>query len=383
MQERGAILPGETKEEFVESMMDVDEPSRWSMNQRFLGKIGVNLYLMVYGFLPGQFDYYMSDDTHFGGWTFSIEDMAKFGVNNVTYEGEGQYPSERALENFPVAVFDVPTATIPPAVVPTPIPTPTPPPGSTPTPTPDPDLEAEADQWAEPPPADITVEGDTVVISGDLNHNAYIRFRSEIVGKEEEISAIRINSEYGDVDQAIFIGLWVYDHGVDVVVDELCLSACANYIFTAGKNKIIEESALVGWYGSPQEHEIEAQSLGLSIEELISNDLSDDPYGTGSPVSEEEREEILRDIVQQVESGIENERQFLEWTGINDDALLYGFIGVDWDVGYWPMHLFEGWTFSIEDMAKLGIENVTYNGTGEYPSSESILVRGVTVFEVP
>ena len=139
----------------------------------------------------------------------------------------------------------------------------------------------------------------------------------------------------------------------------------------------------MGWFGSPQEHEIEAQSLGLSIEELISNDSSDDPYGTGSPVSEEEREEILRDIVQQVESGIENERQFLEWTGINDDALLYGFIGVDWDVGYWPMHLFEGWTFSIEDMAKLGIENVTYNGTGEYPSSESILVRGVTVFEVP
>ena len=382
MQERGAILPGETREEFVASMVDVDGHHD-GREQRFLGKIGVNLYLMVYGFLPGQFDYYMSDDTHFGGWTFSIEDMAKFGVNNVTYEGEGQYPSERALENFPVAVFDVPTATIPPAVVPTPIPTPTPPPGSTPTPTPDPDLEAEADQWAEPPPADITVEGDTVVISGDLNHNAYIRFRSEIVGKEEEISAIRINSEYGDVDQAIFIGLWVYDHGVDVVVDELCLSACANYIFTAGKNKIIEESALVGWYGSPQEHEIEAQSLGLSIEELISNDLSDDPYGTGSPVSEEEREEILRDIVQQVESGIENERQFLEWTGINDDALLYGFIGVDWDVGYWPMHLFEGWTFSIEDMAKLGIENVTYNGTGEYPSSESILVQGVTVFEVP
>ena len=383
MLEWGEIPSGESKEEFVQSMMMADEDDE----PEYLDKIGVHLYLMVYGFLPDQFDYYFSDDTHFGGWTFSIEDMAKFGIHNVTYEGEGQYPSEKALKNFPVAVFEVPTATIPAAEVPTPIPTPTPPSGSTPTPEPsatiEPDFEVDADPLVEPSPSQITVEGDTVVIDGYLNHNAYIRFRSEIFGKEEEISAIRINSEYGDVDQAIFIGLWVYDHGVDVVVDELCLSACANYIFTVGKNKIIEESALVGWYGSPREVQMEARSLGLSIEELISHDLGDDPHGTGSPVSEEDREEILKDIVQQVESGIENERHFLEWTGINDDALLYGFIGIDWDVGYWPMHLFLGWTFSIKDMAKLGIENVTYNGSGGYPSSESILVQGVTVFEVP
>ena len=128
---------------------------------------------------------------------------------------------------------------------------------------------------------------------------------------------------------------------------------------------------------------MEARSLGLSIEEMISRDLGDDPHGTGSPVSEDELEQILNDFVQDVETAIDQERRFLEWTGINEDALLYGFIGIDWDVGYWPMHLFEGWTFSIEDMAKLGIENVTYNGSGEYPSTESILVHGVTVFDVP
>ena len=113
MKEWGAIPSGETKEEFVESMMMADDYDE-ADEPEFLDKIGVNLYLMVYGMLPDQFDYYFSDDTHFGGWTFSIEDMAKFGVHNVTYEGEGRYPSERALENFPVAVFDVPTATIPP-----------------------------------------------------------------------------------------------------------------------------------------------------------------------------------------------------------------------------------------------------------------------------
>ena len=366
------------KDQYVE---DIKEHSKDALPREkvFLDNIGVSVNVMVYGFIPGQFDHYMSHERHIRGWTFSIEDMAKFGVDNVTYEGDGEYPSEKAIENFPVAVLNVPTTTIPPAGVP--------PPGSTPTPEPsatiEPDFQVGADPLAEPHPAEITVDGDTVVISGDLNDNAYIRFRSEIVGREEDISAIRINSKYDDVVQAILIGFWIYDHGVDVVVDELCMSACANYIFTAGKNKFIEDMALVGWFGSPKEVQMEARSLGLSIGEMISRDLGDDPHGTGSPVSDEEREQILNDFVQDVETAIDQERRFLEWTGINEDALLYGFIGIDWDVGYWPMHLFEGWTFSIEDTAKLGIENVTYNGSGEYPSTESIFVNGVTVFEVP
>ena len=371
MKEWGETLPGESEEDFVATLLGM-EAEEDGKEQRFLDAIGVNLYLLVYGMLPNQFDYYINEQTEFGGWTFAIEDMGKFGVNNVTYKGDGDYPSEKGLRNFPVAVFEISDDTVPPAVIPTPLPIPTPPPGSTRTPTPESEIESESYEWAEPPPAEITVEGDTVVIDGYLDHDAFIRFRSEIVGKEEEISSIRINSEFGEVDPAVFIGLWVYDNGVDVVVDELCMSACANYVFTAGQNKIIEDKALVAWFGSPHELEIEARSLGLSIDEVISRDMSDD-----------ERDEMLEEILQQVETGIELERQFLEWTGMNGDPLHYGFIGVDYDAGYWPMHLFEGWTFSIEDMAKLGIENVTYNGSGPYPDQLVSQQRDVTIFAVP
>lgn len=378
----GEIDSGESKEEFVEHMMmtedfgGVDEPS-------FLDKIGVHLYLMVYSMLPDQFDYYFSDDTHFGGWTFSIEDMAKFGVHNVTYEGEGDYPSKKALENNPVAVFNVPTDTVPPAEIPTPIPEPTPPSGSTPTPTPIPELESESDLWVEPSPATITVEGDTVVIDGYLNHNAFIRFRSEIVGNEDEITTVRINSDLGLTDQAILIGFWIYDKGVDVIVDEVCISVCANYIFTAGKNKIIEDFAIVGWRDSPQRQVYEARSLGITAEELIRRGVSEDPSETGAPISELELERLIHASVQYFESGIEQEHQFLDWIGLQEDALVYGFRDVDFGAEFLPLHLFEGWTFSIEDMAKLGIENVIYDSDYEYPSMLSAIERNVTVFEVP
>ena len=378
MKERGETLYGETKEEFVRSVMEADEYDEVD-EPEYLDKIGVNLYLMVYGFLPEQFDYYYSDDTHFGGWTFSIEDMAKFGVDNVTYEGEGLYPSGKALENFPLAVFDVLTETIPPAVVPTPIPAPTPPPGSTPTPTPNP----EAGTWVEPSPAQITVEGDTVVIDGYIDFDAHSRFRSAIRGKEDQITTLKITSDDGVIDPATLIGLWVHDNEVDVIVEKSCFYVCANYIFTAAKNKVIAESAIVAWLQSPQWEEYDARTSGITIEETMRRDIDNGSMGIDPSLDEKEQEEHIREIAEYVREAIELERHFLDVTGINEDALVYGYVGVEWGAGWLPMHLFLGWTFSIEDMAKLGIENVTYNGSGTYPDLRAAQQREVTIFRLP
>ena len=382
LKEWGETLYGETKEEFVRNVMEADMYDR-ADEPEFLDKIGVNLYLMVYGMLPGQFDYYFSDDTHFGGWTFTIEDMAKFGVHNVTYDGEGQYPSEKALETIPVAVFDVPMATIPPAVIPTPLPTPTPPPGSTPTPTPDPDLDAETGTWVEPPPAEITVEGDTVVIDGYIDFDAHSRFRSAVRGKEDQITTLKITSDDGIIDPATFIGLWIHENEIDVIVDESCLYVCANYIFTAGKNKVIEGSAIVAWLQSPQWEQYDARSSGLTIEETMRRDIDNGSLEIDPILDEQGQEDYIREMAAYVREAIELERQFLDTTGISEDALIYGYLGVDWGAGYHPAHLFLGWTFSIEDMAKLGIENVTYNGSGTYPDRRAAQLRQVEIFRVP
>ena len=65
------------------------------------------------------------------------------------------------------------------------------------------------------------------------------------------------------------IGLWIFDHELDVIVDELCFSSCANYIFTAGKNKIIEKDAIVGWHGSEQQDQrLSPLVMALSMAEL-------------------------------------------------------------------------------------------------------------------
>ena len=377
----GPLMPQESKAEYVESMLRYDKYEADDDEPNFLEMIGVNLYLMVYGFLPDQIDHYYSDETEFGGWTFSIEDMAKFGVNNVTYQGDGKYPSEKALENHPVAVYSVPTESVPPAVIPTAIPEPTPPPGSTATPTPEPEIEAQ--RWIEPPPAFIAVEGDTVIVDGYIDFIAYTRFLQAVRGKENQINTLKITSDDDDIRPATQIGMWVHDNEIDIIVDEACFSVCANYIFTAGRNKIIEDSALVGWYGSPQEDEYAFQATGLSIEERLRRDIESGFLGVDPALDESGRERYVKEIASYIRNDTALEREFIEATGIRDDALVYGFIGFGFDVDWMPAYFFNGWTFSIEDMAKLGIENVTYSSESTYPDRQKATDRHLEIFTVP
>ena len=156
-----------------------------------------------------------------------------------------------------------PTFTPTPTLTPTPPPKPTAKPTATPTstteptatPSPEPTPDQDGVIWYDyaPNPAIITVEGTTISFVGDIESQTYRDFLYAVRGKEDQITTIRINSGGGITEQGMQIGEWVFDHKIDVIVDEICFSSCANYIFTAGKNKIIEKDAIVGWHGSEQQ----------------------------------------------------------------------------------------------------------------------------------
>jgi hypothetical protein len=59
-----------------------------------------------------------------------------------------------------------------------------------------------------------------------------------------------ITSGGGDVEAGIALGLWVWDHKLDIEVPEYCLSSCANYVFPAGWHKSVGSGAIVAWHGN-------------------------------------------------------------------------------------------------------------------------------------
>lgn len=61
-----------------------------------------------------------------------------------------------------------------------------------------------------------------------------------------------IRSPGGYAPPAIHIANDVFFTRKTVIIDRNCLSACANYIFTAASRKVLLGNAVVSWHGSPE-----------------------------------------------------------------------------------------------------------------------------------
>ncbi|MDD9867981.1 MAG: hypothetical protein OXU73_01460 [Candidatus Campbellbacteria bacterium] len=87
--------------------MDAEESIEYEIQQRqkdieeervFYEKIGVNQDITVFGLLPENYETYYKANIieeeygEYGGWILSLEDMAEFGVENIQYLGDGEYP---------------------------------------------------------------------------------------------------------------------------------------------------------------------------------------------------------------------------------------------------------------------------------------------------
>ena len=191
------------------------------------------------------------------------------------------------------------------------------------------------------PPARVSFEGSTVYFEGYMEGDAYRSLVDSVRERGMPLERIVVTSRGGDSVYGKLFGLWVYENALDVQVREICLSSCANYVFPAGKNKYVEENALVVWNGSVLSPA--GKCSGLEDEEGAAQE-------TGNRLAEKALE-----------------REF------------YGIVGVDPEIascleseeegGTVPI---VGSTLSIENMKRFGIGNVAYLGKGRYPERKEV-----------
>ena len=234
--------------------------------------------------------------------------------------------------------------------------------------------------------AEIAVDGSTLAYTGTINARSYDLFLSVVEGRGAGITTFRIESGGGDTEYGLKLGSWILDRGLDVVVQNLCFSSCANYVFTAGSNKTILADSIVGWHGSEQQDEIVTRALGLSMDEHLGQVYDQNAASWGEAPSEAGRREFITSMRARNERAVKEEREFLDRIGVSSDALLYGLLPARFDAYYLredpALADAVGWTFSTEDMAAFGIGNVTYEGAGEYPSDLAQQRYGVVLFAV-
>jgi len=226
---------------------------------------------------------------------------------------------------------------------------------------------AEGTDFPELEPASITIEGDTMVFDGDTSEESWAAL-SELAGTgaAQNVTRMIITSPGGDTFAGRKIARWVHDN-IDVLeVDGICFSSCANYIFPAAPRKIIREDAFVGWHGSERSGEIVSLNYpGVSARaferaELREAILYDQPELHGT----DDLTRILDREYARFEDSRADEARFFEEIGVDDKITYFGLLP-----GQYRAYLasgMDGWTFSLVDMERFGIDNVSYAGEGRY-----------------
>lgn len=190
----------------------------------------------------------------------------------------------------------------------------------------------------EAPPVEVRTRGPELVYVGSITPEGVARARA-LLEASPQVREVVVNSGGGDVVAGMDFGDMIHARGLDVRVSGgLCMSSCANYVFTAGRRKTIEPGSLVIWHGSMLQE-------GL-LEKFDPRALV---HPAGRPLRWWERRMAKRAVRLDFERVLRRQNAF------------YARLGVDGTITVIGQRMGCGcqWTLGVEDMAAFGVRGVT------------------------
>lgn len=94
-------------------------------------------------------------------------------------------------------------------------------------------------------PADTEESQSSVTLAGSINAASVQRLKETISTKTKRLV---VNSAGGRAPEAIELGALVRSRNLEVVVDGLCLSACAHFVFLPARKKRVEADSIVAFH---------------------------------------------------------------------------------------------------------------------------------------
>jgi hypothetical protein len=175
---------------------------------------------------------------------------------------------------------------------------------------------------------------DTAYYDGAISEAQNRRFFESVAGRA--ITRLVITSSGGEVEAGITLGRWVFERQIDVEVVRYCLSSCANYVFPAGRHKVIRPGAVVAWHGN--------------YHHLARTGLWKDDVARRIARDGEDPETARRKVKAQVERLVRLERAFFRRIGVDQYVCWVGKVP--------PYNLPNYYFLSKRDMARFGITDV-------------------------
>jgi hypothetical protein len=212
-------------------------------------------------------------------------------------------------------------------------------------------------------PAAVRIQGDTLYYTGNMSKASGGVFEAAVAGVHRgQLTRLVISSGGGDTVAGRQLARWVRDMALVVEVDVICFSSCANYVFPAGRARVIRADAFVGWHGNERQFDVLAARKGISLAQELGGVVP-------QSATPQQREAFVRDAARSIAVTRKDEADFYASLGLDDAFAVCGVGDVlEKRPGYAGQR---GWSFSLADMARLGLGNTVYLGEGRYEQAST------------
>jgi hypothetical protein len=214
---------------------------------------------------------------------------------------------------------------------------------------------------AKTEPAIVRVQGDSLYYTGNFSAASTKAFDSAVAGvRKGQLTRLVIYSGGGDTVAGRHVGRWVRDMGLVVEVDVICFSSCADYVFPAGRARVIRKDAFVGWHGNERQFTLLAERQGVPLTDILRHFAPADAPKAAVDA-------FVAELSDSIAKTQKDEAEFYASLGLSD-AFAVCAVGdeVEMRFGFTGK---KGWGFSIDDMVRLGMNNITYLDDGVYEKS--------------
>lgn len=182
--------------------------------------------------------------------------------------------------------------------------------------------------------------GESIIFSGRITPESAEKFRRKLEAAPQA-KRLLITSPGGDAAAGMAIGRLVFERRLDVEVKRYCMSACANYVFTAGRIKHLAPGAVVAWHRSVASVVYGLETAGAALDAGLPEEWG---------LHGQSIERVSEQLAEATQALLKEETEFFAHIGVNGFVCWVGRLG--------PEAVEDFYTLSVADMGKFGIRRV-------------------------
>lgn len=199
-----------------------------------------------------------------------------------------------------------------------------------------------------------------LIYSGKIDVQGFKKLKLLYDNAKIKPTLLVVTSSGGKGNAGMDMGFWVYENKLDVEIPCFCASACANFIFTAGRTKILGRAALLMWHGGSHQPNLFSQIDNISNNVINIGSYQASYEKDAKCTFGQTKEECKRIYEKALYIGKFKESLFFYTLGLDQNIPYYGQL--PYYTSKIDLSSYGGFYYSLKDMKRMGILNISVKG---------------------